>query len=91
MLWRSHNAYNRTYHKTLVIKDVADPTRATITTAPDAAKISQSYGYDPNDYDSILARSQKNLDTLSKDTDGDAIPDGSDDEYGDIFTLSQDG
>jgi len=25
LLWRSHNAYDRTYHKTVIVRDIQDP------------------------------------------------------------------
>ena len=30
LLWRSHNTYDRTYHKTLIVRDIADPDAAAV-------------------------------------------------------------
>ncbi len=30
LLWRSHNTYSRTYHKTLIVRDLKDPDKAAL-------------------------------------------------------------
>lgn len=99
LLWRSHNAYDRTYHKTVIVRDIQDPDKnaTEVTQDPTSVLPNTSSGVNESQTtssssssssSSALETSQSDLATWQADGDGDTIPDSSDDDNGDVFEVS---
>lgn len=93
-LWRSHNSFDRTYQKTLIVRTLEDPDEAAmdlsnnpltsnLATAVPTLEQSTSQAY--------RSTAQTTLDTFHRDTDGDDIPDRYDENTEDVFTVDTSG
>lgn len=96
LLWRSHNTYERTYHKTIIVREVEDPEKNAVEATKDPTSLlaSDSLVSDLTDPAALATRVREAQDDLKKtqaDSDGDRIPDVSDDDHGDFFELKQNG
>lgn len=98
LLWRSHNSFDRTYHKTVIVRDIADPDKNASALSQDptdafseSASGSTSGASSTPSVEDILASSQSELATWQTDSDGDSIPDKDDNDYGDVFEVSSSG
>ncbi len=93
-LWRSHNVFDRTYQKTLIVRTIKDPDEAAMdlsnnpltsnlaTAAPTLSK-STTVAY--------ATSAQTQLDNYNRDSNGDHIPDRYDENNGDVFTVDNNG
>lgn len=96
LLWRSHNTYDRTYHKTIIVREVANPDEKANdltqdpTNAFDAEDNSNSSG-SSIDIQSAMEESVSTMETWESDSDADDIPDNDDDDHGDVFEVSTSG
>ena len=100
LLWRSHNVYDRTYHKTIIVRDVQDPDANAVATSQDPTSTIQSATTtfqstssatsttSSTDSAAILETAQSDLSTWNADGDGDTIPDNADDDNGDVFEIT---
>ena len=84
LLWRSHNSYSRTYHKTLIVRDIKDPDKAALEASKNTASLidysgtSTSSGTIGSAYtDTVTATdtAMSDLATWQADGDSDGIPD----------------
>lgn len=98
LLWRSHNTYNRTYHKTIIVRDIADPDKSasSLSQDPTDAFSTASSSSTPSSSSTTIAEdtlssSQSELASWQADSDGDSIPDKSDNDYGDMFEVNSSG
>lgn len=98
LLWRSHNSYDRTYHKTVIVREVTNPDEnaselgtdpantLTNTSNSNSSAVSESF-----DIESTLTESESTMETWESDSDADSIPDKDDDDHGDVFEISSSG
>ncbi len=102
LLWRSHNEYDRTYHKAILVREVTnpddsasklsqDPTSAFESTPSSGSKNSTTSSTQGVDIDAVMAESESTLETWQSDSDADSIPDKDDDDHGDVFEVSTSG
>lgn len=98
LLWRSHNNYDRTYHKTIIVREVVNPddSASDLSENPSSAfdnTSSSSTGAATQSFDvqSVLNESESTMETWESDSDADDIPDKDDDDHGDVFEVSSSG
>jgi len=101
LLWRSHNTYDRTYHKAILVREVTNPDDSASSLSQDPASAlsadnqnsinSNTASSKGVDIDKILAESESALETWQSDSDADSIPDKDDDDHGDVFEVSTSG
>lgn len=88
MLWRSHNTYDRTYHKTLITRVIPDAQQNALRLSADpTSRPANSRPVEALNADQQRAKSQTQLAEWNQDSDGDEIPDKDDNDYGDIFQM----
>jgi hypothetical protein len=96
-LWRSHNSFDRTYHKTFIVRNIQDPTKNAIKVWADPtqvfgpAPIKTTENLSSDELQKIHQSSVSDLATWQADSDGDSIPNRDDDDYGDVFEVSNSG
>lgn len=102
LLWRSHNDFSRTYHKTLIVRDIKDPDKAALEASKNTASLvgssasSSSSGAtgstsSTTDSAALADTAMSDLATWQADGDSDGIPDRGDDDNGDVFEVSTSG
>ncbi len=96
MLWRSHNSYSRTYHKTIIVRDIKDPDKAALDTQKNATSLSSTQSTTSSNGTSTSSASSAetaaaDLATWQADGDNDGIPDRGDDDSGDVFQINTSG
>ncbi len=98
MLWRSHNSYDRTYHKTVIVREVANPDENASELSQDPSESINSSDVATNtatslssDAQEALVQAESTMETWESDSDADAIPDKDDDDHGDVFEISSSG
>lgn len=88
MLWRSHNAYDRTYHKAVITRVIPDAEQNALRLSADPTSVPpNSRPVDVLNEDQQRAKSQKQLAEWNQDSDADEIPDKDDNDYGEIFQM----
>jgi hypothetical protein len=98
LLWRSHNNYDRTYHKTVIVREVTNPDENasklgqdptdTLMNNSDSTTSTTDKSFD---VESVLADSESTMETWESDSDSDSIPDKDDNDHGDVFEISSSG
>lgn len=102
LLWRSHNTFDRTYHKVVLDREVADPDA-------NASQLGQnpSDALNPDPVTSswvspaaspesgaewpTLTEAESEVVEWNTDTDADSIPDASDDDHGEVLEITTEG
>lgn len=100
LLWRSHNTFDRTYYKTLIVRDIQDPDANAVKTSESPTSLtsnpSQSSGTSASSTTTssetdFQEKAESDLATWQADSDGDYIPDRGDDDHGDVFEIKSSG
>jgi hypothetical protein len=88
MLWRSHNTYDRTYHKTVITRVIPDAQQNALRLSTDPTITpSQSRPFEVLNEDQQREKSRKQITEWNQDSDGDEIPNKDDNDYGDVFQM----
>lgn len=88
LLWRSHNIYDRTYHKTAIVRDVVDPYANAVGLSRDPTQASDiSRPAQELTESQVAERAQAQFSEWQKDSDGDQIPDKDDNDFGEVFQM----
>lgn len=88
MLWRSHNTYDRTYHKAVITRVLPDAEQNALRLSADPTSTSaSSRPIEASTESQASEKSQQQLAEWNKDSDGDQIPDKDDNDYGEIFQM----
>lgn len=88
MLWRSHNTYDRTYHKAVITRVIPDADQNALRLSSDpTSSPTNSRPTERLSEAQMREKSQKQISEWSQDSDGDDIPDKDDNDYGDIFEM----
>ena len=103
LLWRSHNTYNRTYEKTIIVRDVQDPTKNALAASANPTTLMQSStststtsSTTSTQTASSITQHQNQAQTdlqvwKANNNNNDGIPYGSRDIRGDVFQVSSSG
>lgn len=92
LLWRSHNTYDRTYHEALIKREIVDPVENAVRlssdpTSQNPARSGTTRPAQQLTESQLADKSQAQLSSWQKDSDGDSIPDKDDNDYGDVFQM----
>lgn len=88
LLYRSHNTYDRTYHKTIITREITDPEKNALRLSADPTSSPTNSSTDQKMSEAqMVEESQRQLTEWHQDSDGDDIPDKDDNDYGEVFQM----